>query len=326
MSREGISADVQKVEAVRSFPRPNDLTSLRTFLGLASYYRRFIPSFSTVASPLYALTHKNAEFYWGQFEQIAFDRLKQLLINAPVLAFPNFDQEFILETDASGVGLGAILAQEQQDGTVRPIAYGSQTLQQHEKKYGATELEALGVMWAVKHFRHYPYGHRYHVFTDHEPLKSLLNMPHPSGKLTRWCLALQEADITIHYCPGKSNASADSLSHHPVRRSSIHDADTENSIVAAIVGPEDIDEEEESRSKLSLVLLELEKSSCPVEVKHKRTEEFCVAAVAPELQETQSGGRSIEDRQREDPELKLIIDFQEEGMLPSDDKRQENYY
>ena len=260
MSREGISADVQKVEAVRSFPRPNDLTSLCSFLILASYYQRFIPSFATVASPLYALTHKDAELYWGQFEQIAFDRLKHLLIYASVLAFPNFDQEFILETDASGVGLGATLAQEQQDGTVRPIGYGSQTLQQPEKKYGATELEAMGVVWAVKHFRHYLYGHRCHVFTDHEPLKSLLNTPHPSGELACWGLALQEAGITIHYRPGKSNASADSLSRHPVGRSSIHDADTENSIVAAIMGPGDIDEEEESSSKLSLVLSELERS------------------------------------------------------------------
>ena len=133
------------------------------------------------------------------------------MINALALAIPNFDQEFILETDASGVGLGAILAQEQQDGTVRPIAYGSRTLQQHEKKYGATELEALGVAWAVKHFCHYLYGHRCYVFTDHESLKSLLNTPHPSGKLSHWGLALQETDITIHYCPGKSNASADSL-------------------------------------------------------------------------------------------------------------------
>ena len=107
-------------------------------------------------------------------------------------------------------------------------------------------------------------------------------------------------------------------------QSSIHDADTENSIVAAIVDLEDINdhEEEESSSKLSLALSELEKSSCPVEVKHKRTEEFCIAAVAPELQEeTQGGGQSIKDRQREDPELKLIIDFQEEGVLPSDDKK-----
>ena len=128
--------------------------------------------------------------------------MKQLLTQAPVLAFPNFDQEFILETDASGAGLGAILAQTQQDQTVRPIAYVSRTLQSHEKRYSTTELEALGVVWAVKHFRHYLYGHCCHVFTDHEPLKSLLNTPHPSGKLARWGLALQNVDLIIHYHPG----------------------------------------------------------------------------------------------------------------------------
>ena len=147
------------------------------------------------------LHERMQNFFWGQSEQVAFDHLKQILIDAPVLAFPNFDQEFILETDASGVGLGAILAQKQPDGTVRPIAYGSRTLQQHEKKYGATELEALGVVWAVKHFRHYLYGHHCHVFTDYEPLRSLLNTPHPSGKLAHWGLALQEVDIVIHYRP-----------------------------------------------------------------------------------------------------------------------------
>ena len=146
VSREGISATyVQKVEAARSFPRPTNLTSLRSFLGLVSYYRQFIPNFSTVASPFYALTRKDADFFWGQSEQVAFDYLKQILIDAPILAFPNFDQEFILETYASGVGSGAILAQKQPDGTVQPIAYGSRTLQQHKKKYGATEMEALGL-------------------------------------------------------------------------------------------------------------------------------------------------------------------------------------
>ena len=277
VSREGISADVQKVEAVRSFPRPTNLTSLRSFLGLASYYRRFIPNFSTVASPLYALTRKDAEFFWGQSEQVAFDHLKQILIDAPVLAFPNFDQEFILETDASGVGLGAILAQKQPDGTVQPIAYGSRTLQQQEKKYGATELEALGVVWAVKHFRHYIYGHHCHVFTNHEPLRSLLNTPHPSGKLARWGLALQEVDIVIHYRPGKSNVSADSLSRYPVAQSSKYDVCAENSPVAAIISKEGIDKEGESSSSLSPRPSKVEK------LRNKGTEECCVAAVSPEL-------------------------------------------
>ena len=110
ISWTGISADPQKVEAVQNFPPPDDLTSLRSFLGLASYYRRFVPGFSTIAGPLYLLLQKNTNFLWGQTQQESFDHLKQLLTCAPVLAFPDFDQEFILETDASGKGLGAILA------------------------------------------------------------------------------------------------------------------------------------------------------------------------------------------------------------------------
>ena len=183
ISRTGISADPQKVEAVQNFPPPDDLTSLRSFLGLASYYCRFVPGFSIIAGPLYLLLQKSTNFLWGQTQQESFDHLKQLLTCAPVLAFPDFDQEFILETDASGKGLGAILAQKQPDGFTRPIAYASRMLQQHKRKYNATELEALGIVWSVKHFRHYLYGHRCVVYTDHEPLRSLLNTPHPSGKL-----------------------------------------------------------------------------------------------------------------------------------------------
>lgn len=114
------------------------------------------------------------------------------------------------------MGLGAVLAQKQEDGTIRPVAYVSRTLQPHEKNYGATELEALGVVWAVKQFRHYLYGHNCDVFTDHEALRSLLNTPHPSGKLARWGLALQEVDLSIFYRPGKKNVLADALSRAPL--------------------------------------------------------------------------------------------------------------
>ena len=173
------------VAAVREFPQLSDLKTFRSFLGLAFYYRHFIPQFSVVASPLHGLTRKNAAYVWDLVCQRAFEHLKELLTAAPVLAFPDFSHEFMLETDASGAGLGAVLAQKQEEGLVQPIAYASRTLQPHEKNYGVTELEALGAVWAVKHFQPYLYGLSCHLYTDHEALKSLLNTPHPSGKLAR---------------------------------------------------------------------------------------------------------------------------------------------
>ena len=181
VSKHGVATDPAKVQAVQEFPLPKDLKALRSFLGLASYYRRFIPNFSVIANPLYSLTRKDVPFEWSQDCQEAFDKLKNHLIHAPVLAFPDFSTDFNLETDASGVGLGAVLTQVQKDGQTRPIAFN--LLQAHERNYGITELEALGVVWAVKHFRQYLYGHRCFVFTDHEALKVLLNTPNHQGSL-----------------------------------------------------------------------------------------------------------------------------------------------
>ena len=139
------------------------------------------------------------------------------MTEAPLLSFPNFERPFLVETDASKDGLGAVLAQQKtDDNTVHPIAYASRTLLTHERNYGISELEGLGVVWAVKHFRHYLYGHKCFVYTDHEALKALINTPHPSGKLARWGLALQEMDLEIRYRPGKGNANADALSRAPI--------------------------------------------------------------------------------------------------------------
>ena len=174
MSGRGISADPRKVHAVTKYPRPNDLRALRAFLGLLSYYRRFIPRFSAIAHPLYSLTRKDTPFLWSVDCETAFDQLKGQLTQAPVLAYPHFGKDFLLETNASGV------------------------------------------VWAVKHFRHYIYGHHCTVYTDHEALKALLNTPQPSRKLARWGMALQELDLQIEYRPGKTNARADALSRFPV--------------------------------------------------------------------------------------------------------------
>ena len=216
ISEDGISVDPTKVEKIWTYRTPNNLKSLRQFLGLASYYRRFTPQFSKVAEPLYALTRKNTPFVWSSSCEESFQHLKELLTSPPVLTFPNFKRPFILETDASGLGLGSVLSQEQDDATVRPIAYASRTLQKHERNYGISELEALAVVWATKHFHVYLYGHKCKVLTDHSALKSLLNTPHPSGKLARWGLALQELDLDIVYRPGKQNSAADALSRIPL--------------------------------------------------------------------------------------------------------------
>ena len=167
---------------------PTDVKSLRSFLGLASYYRRFVLNFSKVAGPLHALTKEDVPYEWSDTCQDSFESLKTLLTTAPILCYPDFQQSFILETDTSGCGLGA--GAGRWTGT-HSICQSS--LQKHERNYGITELEGLGVVWAVRHFHTYLYAHRCIVYTDHEALKSFLNTQ-PSGKLARWGMALQEMD------------------------------------------------------------------------------------------------------------------------------------
>ena len=137
------------------------------------------------------------------------------------------------------MGLGAVLAQEQPDGSVRPIAYVSRSLQKHECSYGITELEGLGVVWAVKHFRPYLYGHICVVYTDHEALKSLLNTPQPSGKLARWGMALQELDLHIQHRSGKHNMNADALSRFPQTLKSDGDVGTPDGVIENISSTEE---------------------------------------------------------------------------------------
>ena len=249
VSAAGVETDPKKVEAVVKYPTPTNLKSLRSFLGLTSYYRRFVPGFSKIACPLHALTKKDVSFVWSPECQSAFEQLKSLLQTSPILCFPDFSKPFLLETDPSGMGLGAVLAQEQPDGKVHPVAYASRSLQKHERNYGITELEGLGVVWAVKHFRAYLYGHKCTVYTDHEALKSLLNTPQPSGKLARWGMALQELDLKIVHRSGKHNANADALSRYPLPGSSDYHPTEE--VVAAITHSSDKDDQEADGGSLA---------------------------------------------------------------------------
>ena len=182
VSAKGIHPDPAKIRAVKEFPVPTNVRSLRGFLGLASYYRRFVPNFARIAGPLHMLTRSDMAFVWTASCQEAFERLKSMLTSPPVLSYPDFSEPFQLHTDASGEGLGAVLEQTS-DGVGHPVAFASRTLSKPEQRYGITELETLGVVWGLRHFRAYLYGHRVTVLTDHE---SMLNSRHPSGKLARW--------------------------------------------------------------------------------------------------------------------------------------------
>ena len=237
------------------------------------------------------------EFLWEPVHHKSFCTLKQLLISAPVLAFPDFTRGFILETDASGAGLGAILAQSHEDEMVHPIAYVSRTLQQHEKNYAITELEALGIVWAVKHFHHYLYGHHCKVYIDHEPLIALLNTTHPSGKLARWGLTLQDVDLVIQYRLGRKNAGADALSHLLVYQDD--DGDFSSSV-----------QQDLHANEVSVTVAVMEDNAksgkrCSEENNINESTSSC----CQQAQELNSEYMNIRDHQQKDPELKLIMDL-----------------
>ena len=183
---QGLKPNPKLVDAVREFATSQDLKRLWQFLGLSSYYRRFIQGFSKIVQPLNMLTRKGAEFVWTAECQSTFEKLKEVLITAPVLAYSSFDREFILETDASIMGLGAVLSQVKDDGRMHPVAYASRALSRPEANYGITELETLAVVWAITYFHTYLYGHSVTVFTDHTAVKAVLETPNPSGKHARW--------------------------------------------------------------------------------------------------------------------------------------------
>ena len=212
---EGLLPDSVLLAAIREIPRPKTATEVRSFLGLASYYRRYVKNFAAIAGPLHALTRKDAVFHWSTGCQTAFDRLKTLLTTSPITAFPDFSQAFRLYTDASTAGIGVILAQVR-DGKERIICCASRSLSQAEKAYPATKLECLAIVWAVAKFRPYFMAMPFEVFTDHYALQWLKTMRTGSALLHRWSAALEEYDFTVHHHPGKAKTHVDGLSQLPV--------------------------------------------------------------------------------------------------------------
>lgn len=211
----GLRTDPAKVESILNYPTPTTKKELKRFLGTASWYRRFINNFSTIAGPLNKLTStkKNSPpFTWSSEADAAFRELKHRLINAPILTCPNFNLPFEVHTDASNYGVGAMLSQNI-NGQEHPIAYMSRSLTEPEKNYSVTEREALAVLTALEHWRCYlENGQTFTVYTDHAALKWFLSLSNPTGRLARWGIRLSSFNFNVKHRRGKDNVIPDCLS------------------------------------------------------------------------------------------------------------------
>ncbi|GJS57748.1 putative reverse transcriptase domain-containing protein [Tanacetum coccineum] len=207
INREGVHVDPAKIKAIKNWPAPTSPTEVRQFMGLAGYYRRFIEGFSLIAKPLTKLTQKNKKFEWGADEDEAFQKLKQDLCTAPILALPEGPDDFVVYCDASLKGYGAVLMQRD-----KVIAYASRQLKTHEENYTTHDLELGAVVFALRLWRHYLYGTKCVVYTDHQSLQYILDQKELNMRQRRWIKLLSDYDCEIRYHPGKANVVADALS------------------------------------------------------------------------------------------------------------------
>ncbi|KAL0378600.1 UNVERIFIED_CONTAM: Retrovirus-related Pol polyprotein from transposon [Sesamum radiatum] len=207
ISGDGVMPDPSKVKAIMEWRVPKNVTEVRSFLGLAGYYRRFVEGFSIIAGPLTKLLRKGVAFQWTEQCQQSFDELKERLTSTPILVLPSGSGGFVVYTDASKQGLGCVLMQ---NGKV--IAYASRQLRPHELNYPTHDLELAAIVHALKIWRHYLYGEKFQIFTDHKSLKYILTQKELNLRQRRWIELLKDYDCTIDFHPGKANVVADALS------------------------------------------------------------------------------------------------------------------
>jgi hypothetical protein len=203
----GIAVDPSKVRDVLNWSPPKNVPEIRSFLGLAGYYRRFIKGFSKIVKPLTTLLEKGKEFKWDEKCQASFEELKKRLTTTPVLIMPDIHKGFDVYCDAYQQGLGCVLMQE---GKV--VAYASRQLRKHEQNYPTHDLELAAVVHALKIWRHYMIGNKCQIFTDHKSLKYIFSQKDLNLRQIRWLELIKDYDLDIQYHPGKANVVADALS------------------------------------------------------------------------------------------------------------------
>jgi len=202
--------DPGKIAAVVDWPRPTNVTEVRSFLGMASYYRRFVKDFSKIATLLTQLLRKDHKFNWTEECATSFQELKQKLVTGPILVIPEGNEGYVVYSDASRQGLGCVLMQNG-----RVVAYASRQLRPHELNYPTHDLELATVIFALKIWRHYLYGVRCEIYTDHKSLKYIFNQKELNLRQRRWLELLKDYTLDIKYHPSKANVVADALSRKP---------------------------------------------------------------------------------------------------------------
>lgn len=224
IDKTGVKPDPNKVAAIRSLPSPTTVREVRSFIGMCSYYRRFVPNFSKIAEPLVSLTKKYAKFKWNPQCQLAFDYIKDSLTVIPLLSYPDPSREYVLYTDASDTAVGACLVQETDDDDQeiipgirreKPLYYLSHKLSDTQTRWSTVEKEAFAIHFALQKLDHYLHNAKFVIRTDHKPLKYLLDAPMKNKKIQLWALGIAGYNCTIEYIPGTENTCADLLSRTP---------------------------------------------------------------------------------------------------------------
>ena len=231
---DGCLPNTDNIRSITDFPVPQSSKAAHSFLQMVGFYRKFINGFAQISYPLNKFTRKNYPFIWTSTEQESFDRLKAAITSPPVLLLPDPTQPYIIRTDASHTGVGAVLLQKHTTALddrsttsmYQPIAFASRSLKPAEKKYSAIELECLAIWWSVtQKFRSYIEGQQFVLETDHKPLISLMKKPYQNVRIERWMTTLQQYDMIIQHIPGKENTTADALSRYPVDKPDYTDDD-----------------------------------------------------------------------------------------------------
>jgi hypothetical protein len=215
VSKEGTRPDPGKIEAVLHFPTPKTITSVRSFLGLTGYYRKYIRGYSRLVGPLFELTRKDVAFVWDVGCQHAYQALKAALVDALVLTRPDFKRTFWLDVDWSPKGVGAILSQKE-GRFEKVVVYANKSLTEAQKKFHPMEGECYALIWGVMHFRQYLHKNHFILRTDHKPLEWLATVSDAHGRRGRWVDMLQDFSFKIMHRPGLRHTNVDALSRNPV--------------------------------------------------------------------------------------------------------------